>query len=120
MALSPWPNAGTQARTAAIAKLKRRVSGLSSADDETISELGEVAAAVIEEYAPLAPQAVKDEALIRYAGYLAQAPPGSIQKIDVGDVVIEFRMAPPASSFQLSGAGALLTRWKVRRGGVIG
>ena len=56
MALSPWPTAGTQARTAAIAKLKRRVSGLSSADDETISELGEVAAEVVEEYAPGAPQ----------------------------------------------------------------
>ena len=120
MALSPWPNAGTQARTAAIAKLKRRVSGLSSADDETISELGETAAAVIEEYAPLAPQEVKDTALVRYAGYVKEAPPGAIQKIDLKGVAIEYRQAPPASAFQLSGAGALLTRWKVRRGGVIG
>ena len=120
MALSPWPNAGTQARTAAIAKLKRRVSGLGSADDETISEFGEAAAAVIEEYSPSAPGSVKDEALIRYAGYLQQAPPGSIQKIDVGGLEIEYRQAPPASSFQLSGAGALLTRWKIRRAGAIG
>ena len=120
MALSPWPNAGTQARTAAIAKLKRRVSGLRSADDATLSELGEAAAAVIEGYAPGAPQAVKDEALIRYAGYLQQAPPGSIQKIDAGGIELEFRQAPPASSFQLSGAGALLTNWRVRRGGAIG
>ena len=120
MALSPWPNAGTQARTAAIAKLKRRVSGLGSADDATVSELGEAAAEIIEEYAPLAPQAVKDEAMIRYAGYVKQAPPGAIQKIELKDISIEYRQAPPASSFQLSGAGALLTRWKVRRGGVIG
>ena len=120
MALSPWPNAGTQARTVSIAKLKRRVSGLSSADDETISELGEVAASVISEYAPGAPQAVKDEAAIRYVGYIAQAPPGAIQKIVLPDIDIEFRQAPPASAFQLSGARALLTRWKIRRAGAIG
>ena len=119
MALSPWPNAGTQARTVSIAKLKRRVSGLSSADDATVAELGETASAVIEEYAPLAPQAVKDEAIIRYVGYINQAPPGSIQKIGLPDIDIEFRQAPPASSFQLSGAKALLTRWKIRRAGTI-
>ena len=121
MALSPFPTSSQAAtRTAAIAKLKRRVSGLSSADDATVAELGEAAAAVIEEYAPGAPQAIRDEALVRYAGYLSQAPPGSVQKINVGDVEIEFRQAPPASSFQLSGAGALLTRWKIRRAGAIG
>ena len=120
MALSPWPNAGTQARTVSIAKLKRRVSGLSSADDATVAELGETAATIIEEFSPGAPQAIKDAAMIRYVGYINQAPPGAIQKIGLPDIDIEFRQAPPASSFQLSGAKALLTRWKVRRGGAIG
>ncbi|MDE0331472.1 MAG: hypothetical protein OXL41_06335 [Nitrospinae bacterium] len=118
MALSPWPNAGTQGRTAALAKLRRRVSSLK--DDELAAELGEAAAALIEEYAPGAPAAVKDEAVIRYVGYLKQSPPAAIQKISTGSVDVEFRALPPASSFQLSGARALLTRWKVRRGGVIG
>ena len=118
MALSPWPNAGTVARTAAIAKLKRRIAGIK--DDATAGELGEAASAIVEEYAPGAPQAIRDEAMIRFVGYIAQAPPGAIQKIDLKDISLEFRQAPPASSFQLSGAGALLTRWKVRRGGRIG
>ena len=119
MALSPWPTTPA-ARTAAIAKLKRRVSGLKNADDTTIAELGEAAAAVIEEYSPGAPQAVRDEALIRFAGYISQTPSGAIQKIELKDISVEYRQAPPASSFQLSGAGALLSRWKVRRAGVIG
>ena len=121
MALVPFPTSSQAAtRTAAIAKLKRRVSGLSSADDATVAELGEVAASVISEYAPGAPQAIKDEAAIRYVGYINQAPPGSIQKIELKDISIEYRQAPPASSFQLSGAKALLTRWKIRRAGAIG
>lgn len=117
MALSPWPNAGTQGRTAALAKLRRVVSGL---DDERAAELGEMAAALIEEYAPGAPGAVKDEAAIRFVAYIKQSPPAAIQKIGVGNIDVEFRALPPASAFQLSGARALLTRWKVRRGGVIG
>ena len=121
MALSPFPTSSQAAtRTAAISKLRRRASGLRNADDEKIAELGEAAAAVIEEYAPGAPQAVKDEAAIRYVGYIAQAPPGSIQKIGLPDIDVEFRQAPPASAFQLSGARALLTRWKIRRAGAIG
>lgn len=117
MALSPWPNAGTQARTAAVAKIRRVVSSL---DDERAAELGEAAAGVIERYAPGAPQAVKDEAALRFIGYMKQAPAAPISKIDVGSLEIEYGTTNHAAMFRHCGAAALLTRWRMRRGGVIG
>ena len=87
---------------------------------QVAERLRAVVIALIEEYAPRAPQSIKNEAAIRFAGYLSQAPSGSIQKLDIKGIVIEFRQAPPASAFQLSGAKALLTRWKIRRAGAIG
>ena len=118
MALSPFPND----KTAAVAKLRRVVLNLK--DDERAAELGELAAALIEEYAPGAPQAVKDEAAIRFVGYLAESI-GPLQSVETGSVKIEFAeratsTANHAAMFQHCGAKALLTRWKVRRGGVIG
>ena len=87
---------------------------------QVAERLRAVVIALIEEYAPRAPQAIKNEAAIRFAGYISQAPSGSIQKLDLKGIAVEFRQAPPASAFQLCGAKALLTRWKVRRGGAIG
>ena len=87
---------------------------------EDAERLRPVCIALIEDYAPRAPQAVKDEALIRFASYLGDGPPGALKRIDVGSVELEFRQVPPASAMQLCGARSLLTRWKIRRGGVIG
>ena len=53
MALAPWPNAGTQSLTKAIATLR---SAARIGDDETAARLGAVAAAMVEDYAPGAPQ----------------------------------------------------------------
>lgn len=118
MALSPFPAAtATITRAAAIAKIRRVVSGL---DDERAAELGETAAALIEDYAPGAPQAVKDEAALRFVGYMKQSPVSTISKIDVGSIDIEYSTTNHAAMFRHCGAAALLTRWKVRRGGVIG
>ena len=118
MALSPFPSAGTQARTAAIAKLRRVVVNLS--DDTRAVEIGELAAALVEQYAPSAPAAAKDEAVIRFVGYMAQSSNyGAIRKGGVGPLSIEY-VTNHAAAFRNCGASSLLTHWKIRRAGVIG
>ena len=78
-----------------------------------------VAAALVERYAPAAPVAVQNEAAIRVCGYLSQQPESAQRSDRIGD--IETRWAPNnLSALRHSGAMALLTFWKVRRGGVIG
>ena len=118
MALSPFPNAGTQARTAAIGKLRRVIINLE--DDTRAGEIGELAAALVERYAPAAPAAVKDEALLRFVGYISQSSSfGAIRKGGVGPLSVEY-VTNHASMFRNCGAAALLTNWRIRRAGAIG
>ena len=89
-------------------------------DDTRAAEVGELAAALIERYAPGAPAAVKDEAAIRFAGYLSQSSSfGAIRKGGVGPLSVEY-IANHAAMFRNCGASSLLTHWKIRRAGVIG
>ena len=75
LALSPWPDAGAD-RDEAIKRLAQAVGGralhtLNITDADTAAAanaLGEAASEMVEEYAPNAPQALKDEAVIRFAG----------------------------------------------------
>ena len=118
MALSPWPTTPA-AVTAAVARLKAAVQGAALDSDERAAELGAVAASMIEQYAPGAPQALRDEAVIRFAGYLAQSDFGTIAKESIGPRDVEY-VTNHASAFRNSGAGMLLSRWRVRRAGAIG
>ena len=116
--LSPWPNPGTAGLTAAIAKLRRVVPNLE--DDTRAREVGELASAMVEGYAPGAPSPVKDEAVVRICGYLAQSSAyGAIRRGGVGPLSIEYPSSH-SSMFRNCGAQAILTRWKIRRAGVIG
>ncbi len=118
MALVPWPDAGSD-RDAAVAQLREAIRGRANDSDEAANHLGMVGAAMVEDYAPGAPQPLKDEAVIRFAGYLAQSDFDSIAKESVGPLDVEYA-TNHANAWRNSGAGMLLTRWKVRRGGVIG
>lgn len=117
MALSPWPNSGTMARTDAIAKLKPLIDA--GSDDDRVNSLGMVASALVERYAPDAPQEIKDESVIRCAGYIAQSDYGSIQSETIGPRDVTYR-TQHAGFFRNSGAAALLAPWRVYRAGVIG
>ena len=77
-----------------------------------------VAAALVLEYAPHAPDAVANEATIRLGGYLAQSDYGAIRSETIGPRSISYNMNHSAM-FRNSGAQALLTRWKIRRAGLI-
>ena len=119
-ALSPWPAAtATVARAAAIVRLRAAVEGRAAESDEDASALGELAAARVEREAPGAPQAVKDEAVIRMAGYWAQSDYGSIRTETIGPRSIEYQLNH-SNAWRNSGAYGLLSPWKVRRGGAIG
>ena len=77
-----------------------------------------VAVALVERYAPAAPEAIQNEAAVRCAGWLADTPAASLQAEQFGDVSVTW--APgQLSALRHSGAMALLSPWKVRRAGSI-
>ena len=77
-----------------------------------------VAAQMVGGYAPSAPEALQDEATIRFASYLLGGDPGTIRAASVGDMSSEF-IVNHSSAFRNCGAAALLTRFKVRRAATI-
>ena len=78
-----------------------------------------VAVALVEQYGPNAPEAIQNEAAIRTAGWLAEQPAAAIRSESVGDITTAF--APSMTgALRHSGAMALLSPWKIRRGGAIG
>ena len=115
--LSPWPTTA-DARATAVERLRAAVAGRTVSSDEAASALGELAAARVEREAPGAPQAVRDEAVIRLAGYWAQSDYGSLRKESIGPRDIEY-VVNHSNAWRNSGAYGLLAPWKVRRAGVI-
>ena len=118
VALSPWPTTPV-ALANATARLKAAVQGAAADSDERAAVLGAAASAAIERYAPGAPQAVRDEATVRMAGYLAQSDFGSVVKESIGPQDVEYAVNH-ANAFRNSGAAGLLSRWRVRRAGAVG
>ena len=83
--------------------------------------LHKVCTALIENYAPGAPDSVKSEALCRVAGYLHgyDGSAAALQQIQItgssgAAVDLKFRSAC-GSALRCSGASALLSPWRVRR-----
>ena len=113
VALSPWPDPAADA----VARLKAAVG--SRGDDEAMAALGEAAAAMVEREAPGAPQAVRDEAVIRLAGYWSQSDFGGVEsETSVGNATTQY-FRPAQSAFRYSGAKGMLSAWRVRRAGAI-
>lgn len=114
MALSPWP-ATPVALTSATATLKAAIGP--ELDDARVQALGAAAAALVENYAPSAPEAVRCEAVIRTAGYLYEQPSGAVRSNREGEVQTDY--APThLSALRHSGAMALLSPWRIRTGGL--
>ena len=93
--------------------------------DETGADLSRatrvlgVATAMVEDYAPLAPAAVQNEAAIRLGGYLVASDYGAIRAESLGPQSMDYT-TNHAAAFRNCGAAMLLTRWKRRRAGAIG
>lgn len=123
-ALSPWP-ATTAVATwkAATARLRRELypqSGVTADPncpdelDQKVAQLGMVASARVEHFAPSAPQAIRDEAVTRFAGYLASRPK-PIRVLELANVRVEFATSGLSRPFVYSGARALLAPFVRRR-----
>ena len=91
-------------------------TGLSA---ERAERLLAVATSTVLNYAPAAPTALLNEAVIRYAGYLGASDYGTVRSESVGPLSLEYQMNHSAA-FRNSGVAMLLTRHKVRRAGSIG
>ena len=115
--LSPWPASTAAASLTAAQAALRDALGTAPSDDR-INRLGATAAAMVEQYAPAAPQPLKNEAVVRFAGYLEEANYGALRSETTGD--LESAHNNHAAMFRNSGAAALLSRWRVRRAGAIG
>lgn len=113
--LSPWPT--TPAALASATECLK--AALGEDEDATVQRLGATAAELVERYAPDAPQPVKNEATIRAAGWLRQAPSSGVRQETIGPMSVDY--APSMfSALRHSGGMALLSLWKVRRAGAIG
>lgn len=76
------------------------------------------ATAIVERYAPAAPAAVQNEAVVRVGGYLCQSDYGGIVTEAIGQKSVTYPVNH-AALLHRSGAKALLSAWKVRRAGAI-
>jgi len=92
---------------------------LSPWPDDGICALGEMASARVERKAPSAPQATKDKAVIRHAGYMWQSDYGGVKREELGPKNTEWTVNH-AATWRNSGAGGLLAPWRIRRAGLIG
>ncbi len=77
-----------------------------------------VAVQAVEDYAATAPEALKDEAVYRFGGYLLGSDYGAVRNESIGPRSVEYQMNH-AAMFRNSGAAALLTRYRVRRAGAV-
>ena len=90
----------------------------SGATLERASRVLPVAVRTVEDYAPGAPPALKDEAAIRFGGYLLGSDFGGMAAETMGPMSREY-VVNHATAFRNSGAAMLLTRYRVRRAGAI-
>ncbi len=87
-------------------------------DATTATRLLSVATELVTRYAPLAPGAISNEAVIRAAGWLAEQPSASITSETEGDVRTSYSPTM-ISALRHSGAMGLLSPWRIRRAGAI-
>ena len=94
----------------------------SGIDVERAGELLTAATARVEQYAPDAPESIKNEAIIRLCGYAFESTTyggfGAIREMSTGDSD-HAPVTNHAASFARSGAGGLLSPWRIRRAGAI-
>ena len=74
----------------------------------------DTAVGLIERYAPAAPEAVKDEAATRAAGYLHEHTWSAMSQVGDSGKLVSFSTAS-VSALRHSGAMGILTFWKRRR-----
>ena len=111
----------TPASTATVSTINitaQDVANEIGADLVTATRLFGVAANMVTEYSPLSPSANKAEAIYRFAGYMFNSENWGLTAETFGPKSLEI-ISNHAPMFRNSGAQAILTRWKRRRGGKV-
>lgn len=88
------------------------------ADHDQATRLLAVVTALVERYAPDAPEEVLNEAAVRCAGWLAHTAAGSIARVETGPKATEYAVGQKGA-LRHSGAMSLLAPWKMRRAGAV-
>ena len=101
--------------TVTVAELETAIE----VDTATATRLLAVAAALVDKAAPAAPGPVQNEAAIRVAGWLAEAPASGLRREVVGPVSSAFSPAM-TGALRASGAMSLLAPFKRPRAAVVG
>ena len=118
MVLSPWPK--TKAK---IAEAVSEIKATCPEDRRArIARVGEACAELVEREASTAPQAIKNEAVIRCAAWLLDRPSDgrTSETSDIGAITVsKSYQVGQLSALRHSGAMALLSPFKIRRAGVI-
>ena len=112
--LSPWPTSPVALANATTCLMAAIGPDL---DDTTGQRLGAVASALVEQYAPDAPQVLRNEAVLRVVGWLLDAPSSNIRGQTIGPMQVDF--APSQRGALLhSGAKTLLYPFRRKTAGV--
>ena len=106
------PSRATTKDAALQAKLDAAHAEAKAKSDTATLSLAELASARVEREASGAPQAVKNEAAIRYIGYLAQADYGAIRSETTGPKSVEY-VVNHQRAWINCGARSILAPWKV-------
>ena len=94
-------------------------AAIGAEDDLLAAErLASVGTEAVNRYAPSAPEVLRREAVIRFAGYLYGSDFGGIRRETIGPREAEY-VANHAAMFRNCGAAGLLTNYRIRRAGVI-
>ena len=118
----------TAARTAMVAAVAARIRGqVLGRESEADDSADAIAAAAVEylvDLAPKTPEAIGTEAAIRFGGWLYGSRPHVTEQevTDPSGTTIKLRfnnMAATSNGFRASGASALVSRYIVRRAGVV-
>ena len=88
--LSPWPPTSSAATRAAARECLQYAIAETLTDDR-LDALGEAASAVVERFAPDAPQAIRNEAVIRLAAFMDSRKPRPVQSVTAGGIRLNFR-----------------------------
>ena len=102
----------------AVTIIAAEVAQAVGVDSTTATRLLSVATELVTRYAPDAPGAISNEAVIRAAGWLAEQPSAAITSESEGDIRTSYSPTM-LSALRHSGAMGLLSPWKIRRAGAI-
>ena len=86
---------------------------------EVARRLLPVAQATVEQFAATAPVEVKNEAIIRLAGWINASPPGDLVPTGIGGIDFTWRPGASRNALRNSGAAGLLAPWRRPRGLVV-